>query len=313
MAKEALTTRLEADAVPRGRLAAGRRRRKRGFVARTLADLSGALESALLADETASRPGLLQCLDARVKLLGLLGFIVAAGFARGFAPLLALHALSLSLAVASALPAGWFLKRVWVFIPTFTGLVALPAIFNLLTPGPAALTILGPLSLGPLLLADGLSLTWSGLRVASLLILRVGTSVSFALLLVLTTRWTSLLNALRVLKVPIAFVLVLAMTHRYIYVLLHVVNNAFLARESRSVGRLSAGENRRWLGATMGSLLGKSYHLSGEVYLAMLSRGFRGEVRGMPEQRLARLDYVWLGVALPLAAAFVAIEVVLGV
>ncbi len=306
-----MAARLEAAPRPLSPASSGRRRR-RGFVARTLADLAGALESSVLADETASRPGLLQRLDARVKLIGLLAFIVAAGFARGYPPLLALHALSLGLAVASGLSAGYFLRRVWVFIPAFTGLVALPAVFNLLTPGPAALVLLEPLSLGPLRLADGLSLTWPGLRVASLLILRVGTSVSFAVLLVLTTRWTSLLSALRVLKVPAAFVLVLAMTHRYVYVLLHVVNNALLARESRAVGRLTGAQNRRWLGATIGALLGKSYHLSDEVYLAMLSRGFRGEVRGMPSPPLARLDYAWLGLALPLAAAFVAVEVMLG-
>ena len=279
-------------------------KRHRGFISRTLSGVTGALESSIFAEESASLPGLLQRVDPRVKLITLLAFIVAAGLARGFALLLALHLLSLAMAAASGLSLGSFLKRVWVFIPAFTGLVALPAMFNLFTPGQPALVILGATEWGPLHLADGLSVTQPGLRVAAMLLLRVGTSVSFAVLLVLTTRWTSLLNALRVLRVPPAFVLVLAMTHRYIYVLLHVVNNAFLARQSRSVGRLSGAQNRRWLGATMGSLLGKSYHLSNEVYLAMLSRGFRGEVRGASSPPLGRLDYLWAGLALPLAAVF---------
>jgi energy-coupling factor transporter transmembrane protein EcfT len=42
---------------------------------------------------------------------------------------------------------------------------------------------------------------------------------------------------------------------------------------------------------TAGVLLSKSVELSHEVYLAMLSRGFRGEVRLLTDFRLRLRDY----------------------
>ena len=54
--------------------------------------------------------------------------------------------------------------------------------------------------------------------------------------------------------------------------------------KSRVVGRLSGSDQRRMVGASAGVLLGKSLHLSGEVYLAMQSRGFRGS-RSPPPSR----------------------------
>jgi len=72
--------------------------------------------------------------------------------------------------------------------------------------------------------------------------------LSFGILLVLTTRWTSILAALRWFRVPSVFVTILGMTYRYIFLLLHTANSMFLARRSRSLGTFTARENRRWLG-----------------------------------------------------------------
>ena len=42
---------------------------------------------------------------------------------------------TLVLAAASRLPLGFFVKRVWLFVPIFTGIVVLPATLNFITPG----------------------------------------------------------------------------------------------------------------------------------------------------------------------------------
>jgi len=96
------------------------------------------------------------------------------------------------------------------------------------------------------------------------------------------------------LRVPQAFVLILGMTYRYIYVLLHAANNMFLARRSRVVGRVANAEDQRWLAASMGALFAKSYALSDDVYLAMQSRGFRGEAQVMETMAWRTHDWVWL-------------------
>ena len=37
--------------------------------------------------------------------------------------------------MTSGLPLGFFIKRVWLFIPIFTGIVVLPATFSFITHG----------------------------------------------------------------------------------------------------------------------------------------------------------------------------------
>src|SRR5262249_1993138 len=157
---------------------------------------------------------------------------LAVSLSRNLAVIGALYMLTLPVALASQVPMGFYLKRAWLFMPFFTGIIALPALFNVFTPGPALLTLIATPSFT-------LSVTLPVVVTAAFLLLRVGASVSIGVLLVLTTRWASLLKALHVLHVPQVFVLILGMTYRYIYVLLQSANDMFLARKSRVVGRVS--------------------------------------------------------------------------
>jgi cobalt/nickel transport system permease protein len=258
-------------------------------MAGTIANLSAALEHSLYAERLAHRPGLLQSLDPRAKLCGLLLLLFAAGLARSPAALVALYLAGLGLAWASAIPLGFFVRRVWVAVLLFSGIIALPALF--ITPGP-------PLWHLPL----GLTITNTGARAALFLLLRVGTSTSLAILLVLTTPWNSLLKAMGVLRVPDVVVLLLGMTYRYVELLLRLAGDMLLSRRSRVVGRLSGADERRLLAATGGALLTRSLDLSSEVYLAMQSRGFRGYPRTMDACCMTRRDWVAAGAALLLAA-----------
>jgi cobalt/nickel transport system permease protein len=266
-----------------------RRYSAQGYIEKTLGDLSGALEQTLFADEIARQPGLLQALDPRVKLLGALALLLAVSLAHNLFVIAALYLLTLPVAAASRVPMGFYLKRVWVFMPFFTGIIALPALFNVFTPGEPLVTLIDLSS--PRLY---LTITLPGIITSAFLLLRVGTSVSIGVLLILTTRWAWLLKSLRVLRLPQSFVLILGMTYRYIYVFLHAANDMFLARKSRMVGRVSPGEDRKWLAASMGTLLSKSYELSEEVYLAMESRGFRGEVQVLDTLAWHGRDWLWL-------------------
>lgn len=263
----------------------------RGFFEKTLNDITHTLEQTLFAEEIARQNGLLQSLDPRAKLIGTLALLIAISASQNLLILFVLYVLTLPMAYASHLPMGFFLKRVWVFMPFFTGVVALPALFSPFSPGTPLITLID--STSPRIF---LAITQPGIITAAFLLMRVGASVSLAVLLILTTRWAMLLKAMRVLHVPQTFVLILGMTYRYIYVLLHTANNIFLARSSRVVGRVSGADQRHWLTASIGVLLAKSYTLSEEVYLAMQSRGFRGEAQVMDWMTWRRADWLWLGV-----------------
>jgi len=246
-----------------------------------LNSITQALEQDLFAEEISRRKGLFQSLDARVKVISVLAFLISVSLSRNLAVIAAVYLIVLILAILSTVPMGFLIKRVWLALPFFTGLIVLPALF--LTPGPTLVQVL-----------PGLAVTRSGLTTALFLVARVGTSISLTLLLVLTTPWNTVLSALTVLRIPEVFVLILGMTYRYIYLLLHTANDMFLSRKSRMVGRLSTAENQRMLAAIGGTLLGKSINLSNEVYLAMESRGFRGSLVTLRPFRMRPADWAWL-------------------
>lgn len=260
-----------------------KRKPARGVIEHTLHEISATLERSLFAEEVSLRQGFLQSLDARVKVIVTLALLIAVSLSRSLAVIAALYLLALLLAWRSAIPAGFFIKRVWLVLPFFTGMLVLPALF--IIPGPALVSL-------PL----GLTITQTGLNSALFLLLRVSTSVSLALLLVLTTSWNGVLSALSVLKVSDVFILILGMTYRYIYLLLHTANDMFLSRKSRTVGRLSGAENRKMIAAISGALLNKSLNMSGEVYLAMQSRGFRGAITPLKPFHMQARDWLWLAI-----------------
>ncbi len=258
-------------------------RKKRGnFVEQTLATLIRKTERALFAEELAQTDGLLQKLDPRVKIVGILALILAATLARNVFTILFIFAVAVLLAVLSRVPIRTLATRAWLGALFFTGMIALPAIF--LTSGDVLFRL-------PLL---GWTITAQGITTAAYLIFRVETTVTLSLLLVLCTLWTHVLKALRVLRVPVVFVVILGMTYRYIFVMLETARNMFEARQSRLVGALGASESRRIAAASIGVLLSKSFYLNSEVYLAMQSRGFRGEVYTLDEFKMQRRDWLAL-------------------
>lgn len=284
-------------------------RPRRDFVATTLADLTAAVQRSVFAEEYARRNGWLQALDPRVKVLTFLGFLLLCGWTHRLEVLVVLYGLTLALAAAARIPLGFFVKRVWVFIPLFTGFVALPAVFNWVTPGEPLVTLLR-VPAGWRFLPPDLSITAQGLRGAAFLVARVATSVSFAVLLVLTTPWARLLKALAVLRFPSVGILILGMTYRYLFVFLRVVGDLFLARRSRTVGPAPPGEERRWIADRLGYLAGRSYHLGHEAYLAMVSRGWGGQAHLVDDFRLGWRDGVWVAFAVGVAAVATWWEVV---
>jgi cobalt/nickel transport system permease protein len=262
------------------------RHRRRGFAERLAHGFLQAMTHALEAESLASRPGLLQGFDPRIKLLAILALIVSGVLARSLTLLAGLFLLALALAFMSHISAARLSKQVWLGVLLFTGIIALPAL--VLVPG-------SPLWQVPLL---HWSVTLQGVRSAAFLIGRAETSATLALLLILTTPWPHVLKAMRSLGAPVVLVAILGMTHRYIFVLLQTTTQMFEARRSRIVAPMNGPQQRRMVAAAAGVLLGKSFQLAGEVHLAMLSRGYRGEVRLLDEFQTRRRDWFALSVAL---------------
>jgi cobalt ECF transporter T component CbiQ len=207
--------------------------------------------------------------------------------------------LILVVASVSRLSVARFVRRAWIGVPLFAGVIAVPSLFML--PGQPILVLLDSPSLR-------LAVSDNGLYSALMLVARVGASVSIAVLLISTTRWTDLLRALAVLRVPQSFLIVLSMTYRYLFLLLRSANDLLLARASRTVGVTSGGEQRRWAGGAAGTLMSRSVKLSGDVLIAMRARGFEDEIRASESGAMREADWLLLTMTTALIAMLMLID-----
>ena len=249
---------------------------------RTILDIVSLLKESVECNETACAEGLLQRCDPRCKLLFTVLMLFCVLASKSIMALCVLYFVTLIFVALSSENILRFLKRTLFFIPVFSLFIVLPSVFDFVTPGEAVLSFV--------LFGWHLTVTRQGLASAGILLMRVLDSVSLCALLMLTTRHHALLKTLRMFKVPQLFIMILAMTWRYIYLLLDIVQKSFLAIKSR-VGYVTSAKNgRRVIGANLGFLWLKSYRLQTQVYDAMLSRGYTGEPKILDDFHMRVVD-----------------------
>jgi cobalt/nickel transport system permease protein len=256
------------------------------FIERSIRSALSFLKESIFAEDYASRNGLLQSLDPRIKTLTFLLFIMQILLTKNLLILLCLYTLCLLLTLCSKINLGFFLKRTWIFIPLFSLLVAIPALFNIVTPGEPLVTFH--------IAGLRLSITRQGLLGAALFLMRVTTSVSFAVLLSLTTKHFDLLKVLRVFKIPQVFVMTLGICYRYIYLYVEMIENIYLAIKSRVGTKVHYKKGQHIVAWNIAYLWNRSYQLNEAVYKAMLSRGYRGEPAIMDDFKISVKDGVWV-------------------
>jgi cobalt/nickel transport system permease protein len=260
-------------------------RKKNNFIERSILGALCFLKESVFADEYALTNGFLQRLDPRIKTASFLLFILQIMFATHIVALVFLYVLCLLLTVLSRINLGFFLKRTWIFIPLFSLFIAIPAMFSFFTPGEP----LGIVSFAGVKFI----ITRQGAGGASLFVMRVVTSVSFAVLLSITTKHFQLLKVLRIFKIPQIFVMTLGMCYRYIYLFVDILENTYRAIKSR-VGTITHHKKGRHIVAwNIAYLWARSYQLNEQVYNAMLSRGYRGEPVVLHDDRISAADWLW--------------------
>lgn len=277
-------------------------RKRAAFLERTLGDGADVVRRAMY-NESAEPHGdlrrVLFRIDPRIKLVALFVLLVGVALVHSPVTLAAVYLGLVLLAWAGGVPVRVFVKRVWLFVPLFTAVAVAPATLSIITPGEV---------LVPLWTWQGApeGVTSQGLTAAGLVILRVACSVSLVLLVTISTSWNRLLAALGALGVPRIFVTVIAMAYRYLFVLLGSVLDMLLARKARTVQPVvHNASDRRFVGAAVGTLLGRAGHLSEEVHQAMTARGYAGRHHPLEAFRATGMDLLALAVSLMIAVAIV--------
>lgn len=123
--------------------------------------------------------------------------------------------------------------------------------------------------------------------------LRVSTSVLLLLVMVSSTPFMDVLWTLRWFRMPMILSNMIMFTYRFIFVMLDESERMRLARRSRGFkgGRsLLDREAFKVLSNTIGMLFLRSYRRASRVYVALLSRGYDGTIRGVTSFRLRGRD-----------------------
>lgn len=266
-------------------------RTKVHFLRKTLRHISEIFENELFCEQYAGKPLFLQNIDARVKLLVLLSFLVLSGFTANPAVLLLLAVVPLFYAGLSGIPVRTFVRRIWLYLPLLIFILSLPGASSLFLKGKPLFYLVQPGGFG---LEEGLYFSAGGIIAALRAALRTGISLSFGFLLLLTTRWSQITGALASLHVPGVFVNILNMAYRYIHAISAMAGDMMEARYLRTVGKLKASESRRYTGHNIAQLFLKSYFLSEEVYDAMCCRGFTGKAVGLYSFKIRKSDWIFI-------------------
>lgn len=235
-------------------------------------------------------------LDARIKFVLAVAFILTASLTPVAAWPVYILLLSVMLAVEilSGLGILYVLKRAVLALPF--ALAALPVIFT--TQGQT----LFDLSIGPWLLSASLEGVERFVSVA----FKSWLSVQAAIVLAAATPFPELLQAMRAVRIPRLLVGMFGLTWRYLFVLVDEALRLLRARQARSG---QSGESGRKPGGSMvwrahmaggmaGNLFLRAFERSDRIYVAMLSRGYDGEVRTLPLPSFSGLNWLTLAVGL---------------
>jgi len=263
------------------------------FLERGLAGLARVIRAGYTQWETARGGGPLGRLDARAKALCLAVTVVSVSLDRDVTTLLALGLLLAALAAFSRVGFFSFCRRALAAGFLFGFVIAFPSALNFITDGKIVVPLLSlerPHDIWLFHVPAQVGLTREGLMGVATLTLRVVDSVAASLLVISTTPLPELVRALKALRVPDAFLMIMALAVKYIFSLAQTASEMHLAKKARLAGGPASSEARSWAAGRMALLLRKATAGYLEVSKAMSARGFTGEVRVLERGRLRPLD-----------------------
>ena len=231
-------------------------------------------------------------LDARVKFVLAIAFILTTAIIPpGAWPVyILLLAVILAVDILSELGMGYILRRSALALPFV--LAAIPVIFTI--SGPALFS----LEIGPWTLTA----TQAGVERLISIGLKSWISVQAAIVLAASTPFPDLMAAMRAVKVPRLLVAVFGLMWRYLFVMADEALRLIRARTARSGHAdqpgLKPGGSLAWRGKVAGGMAGslflRAIERSDRIYMAMVARGYNGDVRTFALPRLRPVDWLIL-------------------
>ena len=250
-----------------------------GFADKNLARIRAFVEELLKPEGEAKAEGLVQSLSAGARVGGFMVLALSAVLLSNALALVALGIVVAGLAAVSGLnPFRLFKRRVLTPL-IFTAIIMLPLLFLDLSGG------------------DGYSigLTEYGTGLFVLMLLRVSVATFTIAVLVGLTTEQELFSGLGALPVPSVVVAMLYMSLRQIVLFTRLAENINLARKSRTIRPALLKDEGQWFASRLAYFLRRAFQQSREVAMAMVSRGFRGELKTNMPAPMGGRDYIFMG------------------
>lgn len=263
------------------------------FIDNGISHLGKVIKAGYTQWELASKDGLFQRIDARIKVLFLIFFIIIVSLKKEIVPEIMITSFVFVLAVISRLNLLNFYKRVLLLGFVFGFLMALPSAFNFITKGEIVLPVIHlskPYDIWIYHIPQTVGITKEGILGVVMLTLRVVNSLSLSFLILYTTSFHEIIKALKVFKVPDAVLMIITLTYKYIFIFAKTVEDMHLAKKSRMVGGASNTEARRWIAGRIALMFRKTQQRCEDMFKAMIGRGFSDTIKLYGFRKMNNLD-----------------------
>jgi cobalt/nickel transport system permease protein len=261
-----------------------------------LSSLLKAIGEIVYNEKYSSLNGIIQSIDPRAKIISFIAFIFFAILARSILTLMILIAITFLLSIVSKIPLKVFMIRT-SFILLFVTVIALPLPF--ITPG------------NPVFISS--FITIEGIDKALLFILRVWACINSLILFTLTTRFSSIINAMEKTKIPKIFTMMISITYRFIFLSINEAYRMLLAKESRTIKKESRLKVMKSLASMISTLFIRSYERGERVYLAMIARGYKGSTKNLDKMSIKGKDMIFAFIIVFICSVALSADYLLGV
>ena len=265
------------------------------FLDKTLMNAASAAKSIYSQAENASKEGIIQKINPNVKLFSLIYLIIIISVADNLTAQIFTTVIIFSFYLIARLKVFRVYRKIIILAFIFGFLIVLPATLNIITPGKIIFnlaTINKPLNFWIYSIPQNIGFTDSGIRVVSLVFLRVLNSVSFALLIVFTTSFPGLVKSFKLIGVPDTFMMIITLAYKYIFILSRTIEETYLALKSRLSGNIKNSNLRNLIGGRIFFIFKRSAVIYENTYFAMVSRGYQGKVILQSQKEITGADVV---------------------
>ncbi len=113
----------------------------------------------------------------------------------------------------------------------------------------------------------------------AMLTMRVINSLSLSFLVLFTTPFPEIVRALKILKVPDTFLIIISLCYKYIFIFSKTIEDMYLAKRARMLREEDNRKAREWTAGRLALIFRKTQLRCEEVFRAMVGRGFSDSIR----------------------------------